>query len=76
MFFDVNTRLQSEKHYFIVIKVVELRENFGKISEKISDITKILGRTFSGKFPGNSGGFFRLNAVLQSINLSFYVYKK
>ena len=55
---------------------MEIPKNFGKISEKISDITKIPGRNFSGKFPENSGGFFWWNATVQSVNPFFYVYKK
>ena len=50
-----------------------IQKNFGKISEKISEMSKIPGRNFSGKFPGNSGGFFRSNAMIQSVNLLFYV---
>ena len=61
---------------FIVIKVMEIQENFGENFGEISEIPKISGRNFSGKFPGNSGGFFRWNAMLQSKNLFFYVYKR
>ena len=43
---------------FIVIKVMEIQESFRKISGKILQIPKIPGGTFSGKFPGNSGGVF------------------
>ena len=56
---------------FIIRKVVELQENFGKISGKISEMSKIPGRNFSGKFPGNSGEFFRVNVMLQSKNHFF-----
>ena len=54
----------------------EIKENFGKISEKIFEMSKIPGRTFSGKFPGNSGDFFQWNAMIQRVNLSFYFYKR
>ena len=64
---------RAEITIFIIIKVMELQESFGKISEKISEMSKIPGRNFPGKFPGNSGGVFRINATLQSINLVFYV---
>jgi hypothetical protein len=37
---------------------MKIQKNFGKISGKISEMSKIHGRNFSGKFPGNSGGFF------------------
>ena len=57
----------------MIINVMKFNKNFRKISEKISEMSKIPGRTFSGKFPGNSGCFFRTNAMLQSKNLSFYV---
>ena len=38
-------------------------------------MSKIPGRNFPGKFPGNSGCFFWLNARIQRVNLSFYVCK-
>ena len=37
---------------------------------------KTPGRNFSGKFPENSGEFFRLNAMIQSVNLLFYFCKR
>jgi hypothetical protein len=40
------------------IKAVNIEENFVGNFRKISQITKIPGRNFPGKFPGNSGGFF------------------
>ena len=61
---------------FTFIKIVNIQKNFGKISGEISEIPKIPGRNFSVKFPGNAGCFFRVNAMLQSINLIFYGYKK
>ena len=51
---------------FTFTKVVNIQKNFGKISGKIYEMSKIPGRTFSGKFPGNSEGFFRVNATIQS----------
>jgi hypothetical protein len=58
------------------MKGKKIEENFGENSGEISEIPKIPGRTFPGKFPENSGGFFRLNVMLQSVNLVFYFCKK
>ena len=55
---------------------MKLKENFMKIPGKISEMSKIPGRNFSGKFPGNSGGFFRANTMSQRVNLYFYVCKR
>ena len=63
-------------HLFVFIKVRNLGENFPGSFRKISEMSKLLGRNFSGKFPGNSGCFFRVNTMLQSVNLLFYVYKR
>ena len=62
--------------FFRFMKVRKLWENFGENFREISEMSKIPGRNFSGKFPGNSGGFFRSNTMIQSENLSFYFYKK
>jgi hypothetical protein len=43
--------------FFIIIKVMEIQKSFRKISGKISEMSKIPGRNFPGKFPGNSGCF-------------------
>ena len=70
------TQWNSAKIYlFIFMKVWIFGENLRKISGKISEMSKIPERNFSGKFPGNSGGFFRWNAMLQSKNLFFMVVK-
>ena len=61
---------------FMFVKARKLGENFEKLPGKISEIPKISGRTFSGKFPGNSGCFFRGNTMIQSKNHSFYFYKR
>jgi hypothetical protein len=66
---------RAKNAIFIIMKDMGIHENFGKVSGKISEMSKIPGRNFSGKFPGNSGCFFRLNARLQRKNLSFYVCK-
>ena len=62
----------SAKIYlFMFIKVRKFGENFPGNFRKISEIPKIPGRIFSGKFPGNSGDFFQWNAMIQRVNLSF-----
>ena len=58
------------------VKVRKLGETFKENLREISEISKIPGRTFSGKFPGNSGCFFQVKTRIQSENLSFYVCKK
>jgi hypothetical protein len=57
---------------FMFVKARKLGENSGRNFRKISEMSKISGRNFSGKFPGNSGCFFRLNTMLQRVNLFFY----
>ena len=54
---------------------MEIQESFGKISGKISEMLKIPGRNFSGKFPGNSGCFSWVSTRLQSKNLLFMFIK-
>jgi hypothetical protein len=44
--------------FFIIRNVMKTWENFGKVSGKIPEMSKIPGRNFPGKFPGNSGVFF------------------
>jgi hypothetical protein len=61
---------------FIIMKVRTLGGNFEENFREISQIPKIPGRNFSGKFPGNSGYFFRGKSIIQSVNLSFYVCKR
>jgi hypothetical protein len=58
------------------MKAREFGENPTGNFRKISEMSKIPGRNFSGKFPGNSGEFFRVNVMLQSVNLFFYVCKR
>ena len=66
-------RYRAKIYLFMTMKDVNVHENFGKISGKISEMSKTPGRNFSGKFPGNSGCFFRVNTMIQSVNLFFYV---
>ena len=75
-FFNKTQCYSAKTTSFIFIKAMKIQESFRKISGKILQIPKIPGRNFSGKFPGNSGCFFRWNAMLQSKNLFFYVYKR
>ena len=51
--------------FFIIIKVRTSMKNFGGNFREISEMSKIHGGNFSGKFPGNSGCFFRWNAMVQ-----------
>ena len=69
-------RYSAKSYLFIFIKARKLGENFEENFGKISEVLKIPGRNFPGKFLENSGGFFRSNAMLQSVNLLFYVCKK
>jgi hypothetical protein len=66
MFFIVKKQCYSAKiTLFIFVKVRKFGENFAGNFRKISEMSKIPGRSFSGKFPGNSGCFFRSNAMMQ-----------
>ena len=75
-FLDEVQCYRARIYLFIFVKTSTIEENFSKNFGEISEMSEIPGGNFSGKFPGNSGCFFQVNAMIQSKNLFFYVYKK
>ena len=76
-FYENRQRYSAEIILFTSRKDMEVKESFGKVSGKSSEMSKIPGRNFPGKFPGNSGCFFSSKCKdTDQKSIFFYVCKR